>query len=68
MHVEDVVVGEDMVEIFAEVSDFQAVQESLVEANIEMDIAELSMIPQTMVTLEPAQGIKVMGLVDSLDE
>ena len=65
---DDVVVGEDMVEIFAEVPDFQAVQESLVGANIEMDVAELSMIPQTKVDLEPAQGIKVMGLVDSLDE
>ena len=65
---EDVVVGEDMVEIFAEVSDFQAVQESLTEANIEMETAELSMIPQTKMDLDPAQGIKVMGLVDSLDE
>jgi YebC/PmpR family DNA-binding regulatory protein len=65
---EDVVVGEDMVEIFAEVGDFQAVQESLTEANIEMEMAELSLIPQTRMDLEPAQGIKVMGLVDSLDE
>mgnify|MGYP001827410580 FL=1 len=65
---EDVVVGEDTVEIFAEVSDFQAVQESLSAANIEMDIAELSMIPQTKMDLSPEQGIKVMGLVDTLDE
>jgi transcriptional/translational regulatory protein YebC/TACO1 len=65
---EDVVVGEDTVEIISEVADFQAVQESLSEANIEMDIAELSMIPQTKMDLAPEQGIKVMGLVDSLDE
>jgi YebC/PmpR family DNA-binding regulatory protein len=65
---EDVVIGEDTVEIFAEVSDFQAVQESLSEANIEMDVAELSLIPQTKMDLEPAQGVKVMGLVDALDE
>jgi transcriptional/translational regulatory protein YebC/TACO1 len=65
---EDVVIGEDTVEIFAEVSDFQAVQESLSEADIEMDVAELSMIPQTKMDLSPDQGIKVMGLVDALDE
>jgi YebC/PmpR family DNA-binding regulatory protein len=65
---EDVVIGEDTVEIFAEVADFQAVQESLSAANIEMDVAELSMVPQTKMDLEPAQGIKVMGLVDALDE
>jgi YebC/PmpR family DNA-binding regulatory protein len=65
---EDVVIGEDTVEIYAEVQDFQAVQESLSAANIEMDVAELSMIPQTKMDLSPEQGIKVMGLVDSLDE
>jgi YebC/PmpR family DNA-binding regulatory protein len=65
---EDVVVGEDMVEIFAEVSDFQAVQEALSEAEIEMEVAELSLIPQTKMDLAPEQGLKVMGLVDTLDE
>ena len=65
---EDVVVGEDTVEIFAEVADFQAVQESLSAASIEMELAELSMIPQTKMDLSPEQGIKVMGLVDTLDE
>jgi YebC/PmpR family DNA-binding regulatory protein len=65
---EDVVVGEDTVEIYAEVSDFQAVQEALSGAEIEMDVAELSLIPQTKMDLAPEQGIKVMGLVDTLDE
>jgi YebC/PmpR family DNA-binding regulatory protein len=65
---EDVVVGEDMVEVFSEVGDFQAVQESLAEADIEMDVAELFMVPQTTVDLEPQQGLKVMGLVDALEE
>ena len=48
--------------------DFQAVQEALSEAEIEMETAELSMIPQTKMDLAPEQGIKVMGLVDTLDE
>ena len=65
---EDVVIGEDMVEIFADVADFQTVQETLAEANIEMDAAELSLIPQTKMDLSPDQGLKVMGLVDTLDE
>jgi YebC/PmpR family DNA-binding regulatory protein len=65
---EDVVIGEDTVEIYAEVQDFQAVQESLAEAEIEMDMAELSLIPQTKMDLEPDKGVKVMGLVDALDE
>jgi YebC/PmpR family DNA-binding regulatory protein len=65
---EDVVIGEDTVEIFADVHDFQAVQESLSGASIEMDAAELALIPTTKMDLEPDKGIKVMGLVDSLEE
>jgi YebC/PmpR family DNA-binding regulatory protein len=65
---EDVVLGEDTVEVFADVHDFQGVQEALAAANIEMDIAELSMIPQTTMELAPEKGVKVMGLVDSLEE
>ena len=65
---EDVVIGEDTVEILADVHDFQAVQESLSKAEIEMDLAEVSMIPQTRMDLEADKGIKVMGLVDALEE
>ncbi len=65
---EDVLVGEDMVEVFAQVSDFQSVQEALKEASIEMDVAELTMLPKTQTELEPEKGIKVMGLVDALEE
>lgn len=65
---DDVVIGEDMVEIFVDVRDLQSVQESLFDAEIEMDLAEVSMIPQTRVGLPPEQGLKVMGLVDALEE
>jgi len=65
---EDVVIGEDTVEVIADVHDFQAVQESLSAANIGMDVAELSMIPQTTVDLDPQRGVKVMGLADALED
>ncbi len=65
---DDVVVGEDMIEVFSGVQEFQGVQEALTAANIEMDTAEVSLIPQTTVDLEPEKGLKVMGLVDALDE
>jgi len=65
---DDVVIGEDMVEIYVDVQALQSVQETLVEAEIEMDVAEISMVPQTKIEVEAAQGIKVMGLVDALEE
>jgi len=65
---DDVVFGEDTIEVFSGVHEFQDVQEALVAANIEMDVAELSMFPQTTMDLEPDKGLKVMGLVDDLEE
>ncbi len=65
---DDIVIGEDTVEVFAEIADFQSVQEALAAENIEMDTAELSLIPKTMLELAPDKGIKVMALVDALDE
>jgi YebC/PmpR family DNA-binding regulatory protein len=65
---EDVIIGEDTVEVFADVHDFQTVQESFSQAQIEMDIAELSLIPQTKMELDAAKGLKVMGLVEDLEE
>jgi YebC/PmpR family DNA-binding regulatory protein len=65
---EDVVIGEDTVEVYADVQDFQTVQESFSEAQVEMDVAELSMIPQTKIELDPDKGLKVMSLVDALEE
>ncbi|MBN1579828.1 MAG: YebC/PmpR family DNA-binding transcriptional regulator [Anaerolineae bacterium] len=65
---DDIVIGEDTVEVYSQVADFQPVQEALVEQNIEMDIAELAMIPKTTMDLDPDKGVKVMSLVDALDE
>jgi YebC/PmpR family DNA-binding regulatory protein len=65
---DDVVIGEDTIEVISEVQDFQSVQEALATANIEMDTAEVSMIPKTVVDLEADKGIKVMSLVDALEE
>jgi YebC/PmpR family DNA-binding regulatory protein len=65
---DDVVIGEDMIEVYSGVREFQGVQEALSEANIAMDLAELSMLPKTTVSLAPEQGVKVMSLVDALDE
>jgi YebC/PmpR family DNA-binding regulatory protein len=65
---EDVVFGEDMIEVFSDVREFQGVQEALSKSNIEMDVAEVSLFPQTTMDLEAEKGLKVMGLVDELEE
>ncbi|MBN1641495.1 MAG: YebC/PmpR family DNA-binding transcriptional regulator [Anaerolineae bacterium] len=65
---DDVVIGEDMIEVYSGTHEFQGVQEALIDARIPTDVAEVSLIPKTTVDLAPDQGIKVMALVDALDE
>ena len=65
---EDVVVGEDMVEVYSDPHSFQAVQESLAAAEIETDVAEVAMVPQSRMDVEASTGLKVMNLVDALEE
>ena len=65
---EDVVIGDDMIEIFAELSEFQAVQESLQAGGIGFASAELSMIPKNTLQLAPDQAIKVMRVIEALED
>jgi YebC/PmpR family DNA-binding regulatory protein len=65
---EDVVFSDDMIEIFAEVADFQAVRQSLEDAGIQVETAELSMIPKTTLQLGEKETIQVMGVIEALEE
>jgi YebC/PmpR family DNA-binding regulatory protein len=65
---EDVVFGEDLVEVYAELGHFQAVRQALQEAGIEFETAELAMIPKATLQLEEKQTLQVMAVIDALEE
>lgn len=66
---EDVEVEEDgYVEIITAREDLQAVQEALTSAGIEVESAELSMIPRTMLEIDVEQQASVLKLVDQIDD
>ena len=65
---EDVVFGDDLIEVYAEVENFQAVQQALEEAGIKFETAELSMVPKTTMQLEEKQTLQVMAVIDALEE
>ena len=65
---EDVVFGDDMVEIYATLENFQAVQEALKNAGIEFETAELAMVPRTTMQLEDKETLQVMGVIEALEE
>jgi len=65
---EDVILGDDMVEVYAELDNFQAVQETLQACGVNFATAELSMVPKTMLNLEPSQALKVMRVIEALED
>jgi len=65
---EDMKSGDDSFEITTAPADFESVRSAIQEAEIEMILAEISMIPQTMVKLDGNEALKLMKLMESLEE
>lgn len=65
---DDVVFGDDLIEIYVEVESFRAVRQALEDAGINVETAELSMIPKTTMQLGEKDTLQVMGIIDALEE
>jgi YebC/PmpR family DNA-binding regulatory protein len=65
---EDMKSGDDSFEITTAPEDFESVRSAIQEAEIEMILAEISMIPQTTVKLDGNEALKLMKLMESLEE
>ncbi len=65
---DDVVFGDDLVEVFAQPNDFQMVQEGLESHGLKPDTAELTMIPKTTVKLDEKQTFQNMNLISRLED
>ena len=65
---DDVTFGEDLIEVFAEPADFQAVREGLEQHGLKLESAEITMMPKTTVTLEEKQTFQNMNLISTLED
>jgi YebC/PmpR family DNA-binding regulatory protein len=65
---EDVVFGDDLIEVYAELEHFQGVRQALEDAGIQFETAELAMIPKTTMQLSEKETLQVMGIIDALEE
>ena len=65
---DDVVFSDDLVEVFATVSSFQAVRQALADAGIAFETVELSMIPKTPMQLGEKETLQVMGVIEDLED
>lgn len=65
---DDVLDDDDMWTIHTAMSDFTAVRDALENAGLAMQSAELAMIPANLVAVDTDLGIKVLRLMEALDD
>ena len=65
---EDMKIEEPMYEITTPVADLERVKEALEKANIEIESAELTMIPSSTIKLDGADAKQVLDLVELLED
>ena len=65
---EDISTDEGVFEVVTEPSDFTAVRTALEQAGIEMESAEMSYRPSSVVPIDETQAGKLMRLIESLEE
>ena len=64
----DVSMDDDVFEILTEPGDLTAVRAALEEAGIELESAEVAQRPKSLVPLDEAGAVKLMKLIDALEE
>lgn len=65
---DDVRIEDDVVEVYTEVADFQRVREQLEANDVPVSEAELEMMPHTLLELEKEETIRVVRLVEALED
>ncbi|HWK25317.1 MAG TPA: YebC/PmpR family DNA-binding transcriptional regulator [Solirubrobacter sp.] len=65
---EDIVLDEDVFEVLCEPSDLTAVRAALVEAGIEVTDSSVMQRPKTLVPLDEDGAVKLMKLIDTLED
>lgn len=65
---EDVEFSDDLIEVYAAPERFEAVQNALEDAEIPYENAELTMVPKTTMELERENTIRVMKVIDALED
>jgi YebC/PmpR family DNA-binding regulatory protein len=65
---DDVVVGDEEIEIFTPMESFQMVRQTLLDVGVEPTEADLTMVPTSQMELSPQDTVQVMGVIEALEE
>jgi YebC/PmpR family DNA-binding regulatory protein len=65
---DDVAFGDDLIEIFSEPGDFQVVREGLQQHGLEVESAEITMMPKITIALDKKKTFQNMNLISTLED
>jgi YebC/PmpR family DNA-binding regulatory protein len=65
---DDVILGEEDIEILAPLAAFKAVSDRLKEMKIKPEESEVRMFPNTEISLSPDKAVKVMRIIEDLED
>lgn len=64
---DDVIIDED-IEIIAPVEAFKKISDCLRQAGVEPQVAQLRLLPNSVVALAPEKALKVMGIIEEMED
>jgi YebC/PmpR family DNA-binding regulatory protein len=65
---EDVIVGDEEIEVYTPADQFKAVNDALHTAGLKPDEAELRMVPNSTLELSPDKSVKTMRLIECIED
>ena len=65
---DDVIFGDDLIEIFTSVDDFQTVREAFEGRGIQLESAEITLVPKTTISLDDKKAFQNMSLISTLED
>jgi transcriptional/translational regulatory protein YebC/TACO1 len=65
---DDLKVGEEVYEVYTAPGAFHTVRDALEKAGLKPSNAELAMIPQSPVTIDPSRQRQLLALIEALDD
>jgi YebC/PmpR family DNA-binding regulatory protein len=65
---EDISTDEDVFEVISEPAAFTAVRSALEQSGVEMERAEMTYRPSSLVPIDEAQAVRLMSLIDALED
>ena len=65
---DDVVAGDDVIEIYAPAENYHAVVQAVEKAGLKIEESDLRMEPNQKLELDPDATVQVMKLIESLEE